>query len=192
METFWRDVYEDEVIVDGSAENVNNCVVDVSTVIQCKTCSNVCNGNPLCDWNKKKTTQKKIWGLVRQSSSSYQGTISAVTVNGPLHGGKSNKPLARFAGVNWNQSSDRNVASVEQRHVPRNKTRLRPGSFATGESKGVDIKHNSYARVLARKKGKQLTTNPNLSQGPDTPNLNKPIQGNKNYLLGLDNCYYCN
>lgn len=189
METFWMDVDKDGVIVDGSTENVNNCAVDIPTVIQCKTCFNVCNDNPLCDWNKNKTTQKKIWGLVRQSSSSYQGTISSVTVNGPLHG---NKPLAIFAGVNWNQSSDRNVASVEQRHVPRNKTRLRPGSFAGGNSKGVDIKHNSYARVLARKKGKQLTTKPNLSQGPDTPNLNKPIQGNKNYLLGLDNCYYCN
>lgn len=192
MEPFWRDV---ELIGSGSTggvENVTNCVIDMPIVFQCKTCSNVCNGNPLCEWNKKKTTQKKIWGLVRQSSSSYLGTISSVTVSGPLHGMHSNKPLAVFSGVNWNQSSDRNVASVEQRHVPRNKTRLRPGSFAGGNGKGVDIKHNSYARFLARKKGKHLTTRANLSQGPDTPNLDTPIQGNKQYLLGLDNCYYCN
>lgn len=190
METFWRDINDDGVIV-GDTENVNDCVVDIPTVIQCKTCSNVCNSNPLCDWNKKKTTQKKIWGLVRQSSSSYQGTISSVTVIGPLGGINSNKPLMQYSGVNWNQSSDRNVPSVEHRHVPRNKTRLRPGSLAGGTGVGVDIKHNSYARFLARKKGKNLTTKPNLSQGPDTLNLNNPIQGNKNYLLGLDNCYYC-
>lgn len=190
METCWKDTNNEGGGERGYLHSV--CVVDIGpSIIQCNTCSNVCNGNPLCDWNKNKTTQKKIWGLVRQSSSSYQGTTSSVTVIGPLNGINSNKPLMKYSGVNWNQSSDRNVASVEQRHVSRNRTRLRPGSFASGNSAGVDIKHNSYARFLARKKGKHLTTIPNLSQGPYTLNLDKPNQGNKNYLLGLDNCYYC-
>lgn len=202
METFWKGINVETFwkgINDyggggstGCAENDQDYMEDIPAVVQCRTCSNVCNGNPLCEWNKNKTTQKKIWGLVRESSSSYLGTISSVTVVGPLRDMNSNKPLAVFSGVNWNQSSDRNVPSVEQRHIPRNRTRLRPGSFAGGNSKGVDIKHNSYARFLARKKGKHLTTRPNLSQGPDTLNLEKPIQGNKQYLLGLDNCYYCN
>jgi hypothetical protein len=164
-----------------------------TSVVQCVSCSNVCDGNnPWCEWNKSITTQKKIWGLVRQNASTYQDTKSAVNVIGPLSGVYSNKPLNKFGGVNWNQSSDRNVAGIEQRYVPRNRTRNRPGSSGGGKhSVGVDIKHNSYARFLARKKAKNLTTLPNLSLGPDTINLDNPVQGNKNYLLGLNNCYYC-
>lgn len=160
-------------------------------IIQCKSCSDRCNGgDPWCDWNKQLITQKKIWGLVGKSSSSFQDMTSSVNVVGPLSGMYSNKPLEKYGYVNWNQSSDRNVAGIQQRYVPRNKTRQRPGSSG-GSGVGVDVKHNSYARFLARKKGKILTTMPNLSSGPMTPNLEKPIKGNKNYLLGLDNCYYC-
>lgn len=170
-----------------------DCEVKPTIIIsQCKRCSEICNGeNPICEWNKNFTTQKKIWGLVGQSSSSVQDTKSSVEVVGPITGIYSNKPLDTFAYVNWNQSSDRNVAGIGQYYVPRNKTRIRPGSFGGGKNSiGVDVKHNSYARFLARKKGKILTTTPNLSLGPLTPNLEKPIQGNKNYLIGY-NCYYC-
>ena len=73
-----------------------------------------------------------------------------------------------FSHVKWNQSSDRFLPSNNERKLRNNVpsrgsstkssiTRMRPGSLNPG-GRGVDIKHNSYARYLARKKGGYLTT----------------------------------
>jgi hypothetical protein len=67
-------------------------------------------------------------------------------------------------GVNWNQMSDRKNPHVQKvvsasgsayggNSLKRTKTRLRPGALSPG-GVGVDIKHNSYDRYLARIKGK--------------------------------------
>jgi hypothetical protein len=66
-------------------------------------------------------------------------------------------------GVNWNQMSDRKERHVQKANAPGTNpggnstkhtiTRLRPGALSPGGA-GVDIKHNSYARYLARIKGK--------------------------------------
>ena len=64
--------------------------------------------------------------------------------------------------VRWNQSSDRLVQSISTAVVPSRGnstsgsiTRLRPGSLRPG-GKGVDVKHNSYHRYLARLKGRKI------------------------------------
>jgi len=72
------------------------------------------------------------------------------------------RPDPRY-GVNWNQMSDRKERHIQQANAPgtnpggnstrRTITRLRPGALSPGGA-GVDIKHNSYARYLARIKGK--------------------------------------
>jgi len=61
---------------------------------------------------------------------------------------------------NWNQQSDRNIAHIQRVIVPshgnstkRTLTRARPGACSAGGA-GVDIKHGSYDRYLARLKGK--------------------------------------
>jgi hypothetical protein len=62
--------------------------------------------------------------------------------------------------INWNQASDRNVAHIQKVIVPshgdstrQTLTRARPGACSAG-GKGVDVKHGSYDRYLARLKGK--------------------------------------
>jgi hypothetical protein len=90
-------------------------------------------------------------------------------------------------GVNWNQMSDRSHphtqpnlsarGSIYGTNGPtqlstfrgkRTTTALRPGAL-TPRGSGVDIKHNSYARYLARIKGRGP-----LRAGPLPPNYGKP------------------
>ena len=61
---------------------------------------------------------------------------------------------------NWNQHSDRNIAHIQRVIVPSHGnstkhtlTRARPGACSAGGA-GVDVKHGSYDRYLARLKGK--------------------------------------
>ena len=104
---------------------------------------------------------KRIENTVRVPSSEYTMNKSALNVYTP--------PKSQFANVNWNQMSDRAVPGVTRSNVPSHGnstrsslTRMRPGSMSAGGSKGVDMKHGSYDRYLARLKGKSvLRTSPN-------------------------------
>lgn len=120
--------------------------------VQCRGC--VCDG-PGCAgklaplWVRQKVIQK----TVRIPSSEYTMNIGALNVWQP--------PMSKYYQVNWNQSSDRKKPHESKHVVPTRGsstrgsiTRLRPGSLAPGK-KGVDIKHNSYARYLAKKKGQK-------------------------------------
>lgn len=101
-------------------------------------------------------TQKRMWNQVRAPSSLYTMNIAALNVAGSTK----NKP----GKPNWNQSSDRYVPSVQKVYVPTrgnstrsSQTSSRPGGASPGGS-GVDVKHNSYDRYLARKKAGNLRT----------------------------------
>ena len=76
--------------------------------------------------------------------------------------------------TNWNQMSDRNLPSVQGAYhglyapsrgssTRSSLTRMRPGACAPG-GKGVDIKHNSYARYLARRKATNIRTQTRISR----------------------------
>ena len=81
-----------------------------------------------------------------EEESMYAGEIAAENTRG----GPANAP--KSYRVNWNQMSDRAVAGIQKVHVPRQRTRHRPGGNGqTG--RGVDVKHGSYQRYLNRKKG---------------------------------------
>ena len=106
----------------------------------------------------------------------FMGNLTSLVVEGPQDcpsgNPLTNAPLKKFAYVNWNQSSDRATPSQGRRHVPTrgNSTRTtitanRPGAAAPG-GEGVDVKHNSYARYLARKKGKVFRTNDIIADNP--------------------------
>ena len=139
----------------------------------------------------KEITQKRIQNQVRAPASLYTMNLAALNVTGP----SSNAPLTTtgFYNVNWNQSSDRNRASNSQlpnnqkpRYVPTRGNSLtstltahRPGASAPGGI-GVDIKHNSYDRYLARLKSKNLKTQAN-SATPDP----KKYSGNKTKMYGM-------
>jgi hypothetical protein len=115
-----------------------------------------CGGEgPSYGWNGvlRTITQKRIWHTVGVPESLYLSELSAFTIVG----GSDNRPTYP-PGVNWNQSSDRARAHLQIATVPSHGnstkttlTRHRPGASTPG-GKGVDVKHNSYARYLARRK----------------------------------------
>ena len=97
---------------------------------------------------------KRIENTVRVPSSEYTMNKSALNVYTP--------PQSQFAHVNWNQMSDRAVPGITRSVVPSHGnstrtslTRMRPGS-TSAPGKGVDMKHGSYDRYLARLKGKSV------------------------------------
>jgi hypothetical protein len=111
-------------------------------------------GTTLVD--KTEITQKRMWNQVRAPSSMYTMNLAALNVAGS----SANQP----GKPNWNQSSDRHVPSVQKAYVPSrgnstrsSQTSSRPGGASPGGS-GVDVKHNSYDRYLARKKAGNLRT----------------------------------
>jgi hypothetical protein len=141
-------------------------------------------------------TQKKIQNVVRVDGSEYimnKGALSVYT-----------QPTAAYNYVNWNQQSDRAVPGVVHRNVPRrgdgSSTRtsitwLRPGSSSAASSstmlgsKGVDMKHGSYDRYLAKLKGRKVLR----TQSYVSTSANVPAQGNKTRTFGIaysDNCQY--
>ena len=133
---------------------------------------------------------KRIENTVRVPSSEYTMNKSALIVYTP--------PKSQFAYVNWNQMSDRAVPGVTHSNVPSHGnstrsslTRLRPGSMSAGGSKGVDMKHGSYDRYLARLKGKSvLRTNPD----PNGAQVSNPTFNAKSIKWGIaysESCYNC-
>jgi hypothetical protein len=133
-----------------------SCACDVSSVpLNVSHCVNCVYSNGVLTGSKKEepeTMQKKLQKTIRLSQSEYLMNRSALTVF------KSARSMPAL--LNWNQSSDNPQASVVVRNVPRNGsstrssiTRHRPGSTSASGT-GVDVKHGSYARYLARKKGR--------------------------------------
>jgi len=119
-------------------------------------------------------TNKLIQNTVRVPSSEYTMNKSALNV----YIRPQINPTNSLYGVNWNQMSDRAVPSVLKTNVPSHGnstkyslTRMRPGSTCAA-GKGVDIKHGSYDRYLARLKGKSV-----LRTAPETiPNNQKSVK----------------
>jgi hypothetical protein len=171
-------------------------------VIGCRTCGKFASGTNAPVYDNTKTaipyvadipTQKRIQHTVRVDSSEY------IMNKGALH--VYTKPVATYQNVNWNQTSDRAVPGVVNRNVPSHGsstrssiTRMRPGSMsapstATPGSKGVDMKHGSYDRYLAKLKGKKpLRTQTQVL----TANV-IPQYGNKTRMFGIaysDSCQY--
>ena len=137
--------------------------------IQCKGCN-----DSLCVGCYDVIRQKRILKQVRVPSSQLTSVKQVANVVGVAN-----------SNVNWNQSSDRAIASIQNVYRPTHGnstktsiTRERPGSQSPG-GKGVDIKHNSYDRYLARKKAPVLCND--LS-------TYIPIKGNKTKPYGLINC----
>lgn len=136
---------------------------DDDNIIRGYSC-NQCREPAVADWfvySKRKngcnpesleTIQQRIQKVVRVSQSEYLQNLAGLHVY--------TKPLVKYGNVNWNQASDRAEPAEVKRNVPSHGnstktsiTRMRPGS-CSAPGKGVDVKHGSYARYLARLKGK--------------------------------------
>ena len=146
-------------------------------------------------------TQLIIQKQRRVASSLLTSARVGLEVTGPPSGGPSdpigNAPLAANANVNWYQGSDRNrpagslitLRTIVPSHGNSTRTsvtRMRPGSMAPG-GQGVDAKHGSYYRYLARKRGGVLRKNASAAPPPAAtfvPSLGN-TKGNKTRPLGL-------
>ena len=97
---------------------------------------------------------QRIYNTVRVSQSEYVMNKSSLTTQNNSRDSNN---------LNWNTQSDRLLPANSLKNFntfTRNGnsrkstiTSLRPGALTPG-GHGVDVKHNSYARYLARKKGK--------------------------------------
>ena len=168
-----------------------NCDYNNQPVVtRCVTCS---SPNESIVSSCEDITQKRIWNQVRIPSSIYSMNISSLT-SGAERLKKSDFP----PNINWNQMSDRQIASIQpaihSSHGNSTKSTLtssKPGSQTPGGT-GVDVKHNSYARYLNRKKAGNLKT-----QSCNSREI-KPIYGNKTYATNAVstsiqcNCDYTN
>ena len=148
-----------------------HCNYSATTNSPCVSCVNVANSA-----STQNITQKRIWGQVRAASSLYALNLSSLTSGASI--------LASGSNVNWNQRSDRVLAAIQPPLNPthgnslrRTLTSDRPGAGSPG-GKGVDVKHDSYARYLNRKKASTLKTQ-------TTHNASTPVAGNKINAVGL-------
>jgi len=140
-----------------------------------------CNGCGNSFASSADATQRRIQNTVRVSQSEYLENLAGLNVY--------TRPLAKYGFVNWNQGSDRAEPGRVMRNVPSHNanstktsvTRMRPGS-CSAPGQGVDIKHGSYARYLARIKGR----GPYRTQAVPAP---VPVQGNKTKKYGISNSY---
>lgn len=126
------------------AFNINPATKD-KYEFSCQRCS---------DGMTQMQTEKIIRNMVRMPASLH--TLNLAT----SHTYNTCNPAST---VNWNQMSDRNVASIQKVIVPSHGdstrctlTRARPGACSAGGA-GVDVKHGSYDRYLARLKGKSCS-----------------------------------
>ena len=108
------------------------------------------------DGASKYQTDKIIRNMVRTRASLYTMNLATCNVYNNINS---------VNNVNWNQMSDRNNAHIQKNIVPTRAsstrqtiTRNRPGAGSPG-GVGVDVKHNSYDRHLARLKGKSCSKN---------------------------------
>jgi hypothetical protein len=158
------DVYYCNQCLDTSCNDVNPLVY--------KRC-NGCSGG---FYASADATQRRIQNTVRVSQSEYLENLAGLNVYTP--------PIAKYGFVNWNQGSDRAVPGQVHRNVPSyganstktSVTRMRPGSCSAA-GQGVDIKHGSYARYLARIKGR----GPYRTQAQSVP----AVEGNKTKKYGI-------
>lgn len=149
-----------------------NKVVWIEPIQRCKACrSGICDG---CD---EIIVQKRIWKQVGVPSSQRASVLSY------MHGSSNSSTTS---SLNWNQSSNNYLASVQTTYVPTRGnstkstvTRLRPGALSAG-GVGIDLKHNSYARYFCRLNSHNLCANNNT----DT-DTSSAIYGNKVMAYGI-------
>ena len=150
----------------------NNGIEQCSFVAQCKGCSSSSSSNSASTARARDQRQKIIQRVVRMPSSLFTMNLGAFNVyETTIHPNQSMPKLGCLYNNPQTQSdrhypSRTNLSYLQNRFgknpinvVSRNtsskkgsRTSLKPGCLAPG-GYGVDQKHGSYARYLARKKG---------------------------------------
>ena len=161
----------------------------VSTIVQCKGCIDNSSFDTF-------TTQKKIQKQTGVSSSTYNNNLVPYQVTKAQH-----NYINQLNGKGVSQASDRNNSSAAKMQIiNRNtsslrgsRTSLKPGSLAPPIN-GVDVKHGSYDRHLAKLKAKSLkplslNINPDLLNNSKKNNISIFNYGNyTNHQCNLQLC----
>ena len=116
--------------------------------------------------------QKKILKQTSVSSSIYNSNLTAFSV---VKNQNYNNTTASVASDRDRQSETTLVIRRNTSSLTGSRTSLKPGCLSAG-GKGVDVKHNSYDRYLAKLKGKSLK---NITTST------APIYGNKKSNIPL-------
>ena len=106
--------------------------------------------------------QKEIQNQLHTASSNYTQVISSLNVSQDINNSSYKKP--------WHNASDRAQAHGQLSIIVNSSQK---------ENKGLDIKHNSYDRYLAKKKSTTLKTQKTQTTQP------LPLQGNKTKYYSL-------
>ncbi len=133
----------------------------------------------------KTSTQKRILKTVRLASSDYTHSLAPQNVY----------DTSAPAQLPWNNASDRAVAGVVHAGVPSrgasstrsSVTRARPGACSAPGS-GVDVKHGSYDRYLAKLKGRTVGRS---CGGNESAPAVAPLHGNKTQYFAVANAGRC-
>lgn len=152
-------------------------------------CKGFCNISSSLSSSAIYQRQKIIQNTVRVHSSLYTMNIGGLNVY--------ELPDSTY-GVNWKQMSDRRIPHVQKNIVPSGRstkhsyTWHRPCCQSPGGS-GVDMKHGSYDRYLAKLKGKGPLRRGVISQIEPEIKFNRafPIYGGKTFKTSIVNGYNC-
>ena len=103
------------------------------------------------------TLNKVITKSVGQSGSQYLGNLGSLEVFKCIDASCNQEYQSSQASDRYQKAKVPLTAVIPTRgnSMKRTLTSLRPGALGPGGS-GVDIKHNSYARYLAKKKGRAI------------------------------------
>ena len=142
----------------------------------CETCADLTSAYAVI-------TQKRIQRTVRVSGSAYTASLAPQHVR---------DPASDIVPIPWNQASDRAAAGVVAHNVPSRGassthctlTRARPGA-CSAPGKGVDIKHGSYDRYLAKLKGRTVARTCAATVPP------VPVHGNKTQYYSIASSRSC-
>ena len=144
----------------------------INAVVQCRACGGSCIGTNCHTSFNKQNIQARIQNQVGVPESQKMDVKSAVTINGDVYKHLPNIP--RKGSMTWgtpnnlrNRSDRVNPHSVANNNVPTRGNSVRssvtankPGSMVPG-GRGVDVKHDSYARYLGKLKASNIVSNKN-------------------------------
>lgn len=181
-----------------SNSNVIKCITNIDdTYIPCKASSLNCSNEENKE-HKQKFIEAKIQKQVCVSQSQKNSVLTAFYIR------ENNKEFTitnkTSSSKIWGNSNYlRNQSDRIQVHYPKNNnipthgnstkssiTSNKPGSMSAG-GKGVDVKHGSYSRYLAKIKANNIINN---KMGPFN-HLNKEIVNNKLFRFSIVNTRNC-
>ena len=153
----------------------------VSRDYTCATCTDLTAA-------AEKPVQKRILKTVRLAGSDYTRSLA------PQHVYDASAPEQ----LPWHNISDRAVAGVVHANVPSrgasstrsSVTRARPGA-CSAPGRGVDVKHGSYDRYLAKLKGRTVGRTCTGAGAGAGAGAVAPLRGNKTQYFSVSNADTC-